>query len=102
MFNCPVCGFPKLQESPRSPSVGGSYEICPSCGFQFGVDDDDKGITYLQARKTWVEAGMNWSSKGQRKPQDWDAETQLKAVLKEKPARKKTSKKTAKKSRKPD
>lgn len=100
MSSCPVCGFSKLHEPPRSPSGGGSYEICPSCGFQFGVDDDDRGITYLQWRKAWMDAGMNWSSKGQCKPQDWDAETQLKEVLKEKTARKKASKKVVKKSRK--
>jgi hypothetical protein len=97
MSTCPVCGYPKLQEPPRSPSGGASYEICPSCGFQFGVDDDDKGITFLQWRKTWVEAGMNWSSKGQHKPRDWNATIQLKAVLKEK-----TAKKAAKKLRKPN
>ena len=28
--------------------LGGSYEICPSCGFQFGVSDDDLGSTYEQ------------------------------------------------------
>jgi hypothetical protein len=66
------------------------------------VDDDDKGLTFLQWRKTWVESGMPWSSRGQRKPQDWNAAIQLRAVLKEKIARKKTSKKAAKKSRKPD
>lgn len=102
MSTCPVCGYPKLQEPPRSPSGGGSYEICPSCGFQFGVDDDDKGITYLQWRKAWVEAGMTWYSKGHRKPQDWNAAIQLKAVAKEKTVRKKSSKKAVKKSRKPE
>ncbi|CAN5913177.1 hypothetical protein BH11VER1_BH11VER1_27810 [soil metagenome] len=102
MSTCPVCGYPKLQEPPRSPSGGGSYEICPSCGFQFGVDDDDKGITFTQWRKTWVESGMPWSSRGQRKPENWDAKAQLKAVLKEKTVRKKVSKKAVKKSHKPD
>ena len=46
-FTCPVCGYPELEEPPRSPRTGGgSYEICPSCGFQFGVTDDDKGVSY--------------------------------------------------------
>lgn len=102
MSTCPVCGYPKLEEPPRFPTGGGSYEICPSCGFQFGVDDDDKGITYIQARKTWVAAGMPWTSRGQRKPQNWDAGAQLKAVAKEKTERKRPAKKVARKSPKPD
>ena len=38
---CPVCGYRKLREKPRTYDGGGSFEICPSCGFQFGVSDDD-------------------------------------------------------------
>ena len=45
---CPVCGYPKLEEAPRTQAGGGSYEICPSCGFQFGVSDDDRGFTYAR------------------------------------------------------
>jgi hypothetical protein len=77
MHPCPVCGYPKLSEPPRSPSGGGSYEICPSCGFQFGVDDDDRGQTYEQARQAWVGAGSLWSSKGIPAPKGWSAKGQL-------------------------
>jgi pimeloyl-ACP methyl ester carboxylesterase len=56
-FVCPVCGWPDLTEAPRSPGGGGSYEICPSCGFQFGVTDDDAGISYAEWRRRWVEGG---------------------------------------------
>jgi rubrerythrin len=42
-FVCPVCGFPDLTEQPRYADGGSSDEICPSCGFQFGYDDDDRG-----------------------------------------------------------
>ena len=80
MPTCPVCGFPKLEEPPRAPSGGGSYEICPSCGFQFGVDDDDKGITHEQWRDRWVGKGMPWSSRGVPAPRAWDAEEQLAAL----------------------
>ena len=41
-YLCPVCGYPELEEVPRTHDGGGSYEICPSCSFQFGVSDDDK------------------------------------------------------------
>lgn len=77
MHVCPVCGYPKLSEPPRSPSGGGSYEICPSCGFQFGVDDDDRGQTYEEARQAWVEAGSPWSSKGIPAPKGWSAKGQV-------------------------
>ena len=53
---CPVCGFPKLKETPRTHDGGGSYEICPSCGFQFGVSDDDRGFSYEQWRERWQAA----------------------------------------------
>ncbi|GGF98327.1 hypothetical protein GCM10007304_10410 [Rhodococcoides trifolii] len=49
---CPVCEYPYLKEEPRTAN-GGSYEICPRCGFQFGVTDDDLGFTYEQ----WREKG---------------------------------------------
>jgi hypothetical protein len=89
MHTCPVCAYPKLLEAPHAPSGGGSYEICPSCGFQFGVDDDDKGITFQQARERWVAGGMKWASKGQPAPKGWDGAKQLQAPAKKKAATKK-------------
>jgi len=77
---CPVCGFPKLTEPPRSLSGGGSGEICPSCGFQHGVDDDDAGRSYAAARDEWRRKGMKWASKGQPQPTNWKPETQLAKV----------------------
>ncbi len=81
-FICPVCGYPGHEEPPRSPRTGGgSYEICPSCGFQFGVTDDDKGISYEEWRSRWIEQGMPWSSAGiESPPPDWDPREQLKRV----------------------
>src|SRR5690242_11363906 len=74
---CPCCGYPALQEPPRSSSGGGSYEICPSCGFQFGVSDDDNGFTYESWREQWKKRGMPWSSKGVAAPARWNPEAQL-------------------------
>jgi hypothetical protein len=34
---CPVCGYDELFEPARTAGSGGSFEICASCGFQFGV-----------------------------------------------------------------
>ena len=76
-YTCPCCGYSALHEPPRSSSGGGSYEICPSCGFQFGVSDDDDGYTYTGWRKQWEKRGMPWSSKGTAPPRGWNAESQL-------------------------
>jgi rubredoxin len=77
---CPVCGWPKLHEAPRSKSGGGSYEICPSCGFEFGVSDDDEGHTHASWRAACVERGMPWSSVAQAAPAQWDPEQQLRGT----------------------
>ncbi|MBP8258476.1 MAG: hypothetical protein KA118_02280 [Verrucomicrobia bacterium] len=77
---CPVCGYPNLAESPRSRSGGGSYEICPSCGFQFGVSDDDAGISYARWRRQWRESGMRWASQGTPAPAEWDPKAQLRSL----------------------
>lgn len=79
---CLVCGYPRLEFAPRSINGGGSYEICPSCGFQFGVDDDDREITYEQARQTWIDLGYPWSSKGIAKTPRWSGKRQLDRYLK--------------------
>jgi hypothetical protein len=74
---CPACGYPALQESPRSAKGGGSFEICPSCGFQFGVSDDDAGFTYANWRARWKKLGAPWSSKGIPAPRGWNPESQV-------------------------
>lgn len=76
---CPVCGYPKLKEAPRTKSDGGSYEICPSCGFEFGVTDDDRGFTYQTWRAKWEQAGMPWSGAA-KPPKDWNPVVQLRKV----------------------
>jgi len=75
--SCPVCGYSKLSEPPRSRSGGASYEICPSCGFQFGVSDDDRLFTYDSWRELWLEGGLRWASKAQPAPAGWNPKAQL-------------------------
>lgn len=59
-------------------SGGGSYEICPACAFQFGVTDDDRGFSYEQWRKLWIEEGMPWRDQGiSEPPEGWDPREQL-------------------------
>jgi transposase-like protein len=70
-YECPVCGYPDLSE-PSRVNGAGSYEICPSCGFQFGVSDDNTGISYDDWRESWVDQGMPWNSKGISPPRNWN------------------------------
>lgn len=77
---CPACGWNHLQETPRTRSGGGSFEICPSCGFQFGVSDDDAGHSYADWRADWVKRGMPWSSQAKPAPKEWNPEAQLRRV----------------------
>jgi len=78
-YLCPVCGFDRLREPPRTATGGGSFEICPSCGFEFGVSDDDGGYTYSTWREEWVKRGMPWSSVAPVPP-TWNPSLQIKNV----------------------
>jgi hypothetical protein len=74
---CPVCGYNKLAEPPRNRTGGASLEICACCGFQFGVTDDDQGVSYDDHRHEWIAEGMPWRSTGRRAPAEWNPQTQL-------------------------
>jgi transcription elongation factor Elf1 len=74
---CPVCGYDKLTGPPRNRTGGASMEICACCGFQFGVTDDDKGISIDDYRQQWIADGMPWSSAGKKAPKGWNPQTQL-------------------------
>jgi len=70
---CPVCGYPDLNENPTDPS----YETCPSCGFEFGYDDDVKHTTFEQWHQQWIAHKMKWYSKGRKMPLSWNPQKQL-------------------------
>jgi transcription elongation factor Elf1 len=80
-FTCPACGFPDLSEAPRTVGGGGSYEICPSCGFEFGWTDELKGFDYEMWRALWVSNGMQWSTSPSRKPDGWNPSHQIEELL---------------------
>ena len=81
-FVCPVCGFDQLDDPPVDEDGDGLFEICPSCGFHFGVSDDDKGFTYESWRARWVSMGMPWDSEGiEPPPEGWDPKRQLEKLL---------------------
>ena len=79
---CPVCGYDDLPEPPYGADGDdwGSFEICYSCGFQFGVTDRDKHISHDQWRQQWIDGGMIWDSIGRKMPEGWDPREQLKKI----------------------
>ncbi|REJ19431.1 MAG: hypothetical protein C6W59_04240 [Paenibacillaceae bacterium] len=82
MHVCPVCGFDGLEDPPYSqhqdPSTG-SFEICGCCGFQFGVDDLDRGYSHAEYRNQWINDGARWFGKT-AKPQNWNLKKQLSRI----------------------
>ena len=55
-WTCPVCGKSALKSLARNANGQPSLEICPSCGFQFGVSDDVQGYSYEQWRRKVIGA----------------------------------------------
>ena len=72
---CPVCGYGKLNEPAYDGFDCPSFDICPSCGTEFGYDDASKSHTKL--RNAWIGSGMKWSSQAEKAPADWDPKKQL-------------------------
>lgn len=74
-YACPVCGYDELEE-PAYDSYGcPSFDICPSCGTQFGYDD--VSTKHKTLRERWVANGMKWSSTSLEKPSKWSPNEQL-------------------------
>jgi len=65
---CPVCGY--LMEAPPR-----NYNICRSCGTEFGVHDVNASIPDL--REAWMKTGLKWWSKTEPPPDNWDPLTQM-------------------------
>ncbi len=80
-ISCRICGYfygyPIWGEDGTTPS----YEICPCCGGEFGVDDYQVTVA-REYRSRWIiEKGGAWSKPGER-PKDWDFFAQIKHVAK--------------------
>jgi hypothetical protein len=79
---CPACGYAGLDKPAWTEAGGGSQEICPSCGIQFGYDDalagraDARWAFYRGWAGHWRQAGMRWWSP-RDPPEGWDPEAQL-------------------------
>jgi hypothetical protein len=67
MFICPVCRYDKLASPPED------FSICPSCGTEFGYDDNRK--SHADLRAAWIENGLSWFD--QPAPIGWSGIDQL-------------------------
>jgi len=65
---CPVCAF-EMVDGPRS------FNICPSCGTEFGLHDENATIGELRA--WWLSTGPRWHSTVIRQPVGWNPTMQL-------------------------
>ena len=78
-YICPVCGYDELDQKPYDEKKRGNFQICPCCGFQYGVDDDDKRISFDNYREKWIREGNSWFDK-EKRPKDWNLDKQLKNI----------------------
>jgi hypothetical protein len=78
MNRCPVCGYDGLFEEPFDDVGAPSYEICKSCGTEFGYDDIRTRHSVL--REKWIAKGMPWHSRATPAPPDWDPVEQLRQL----------------------
>lgn len=69
---CSVCGY-EMEEGPRD------YNICPSCGTEFGIHDLNSSIENL--RGAWLSSGPRWYSRVVPEPQRWNPIQQLSNVF---------------------
>jgi len=65
---CLVCGY-EMEDPPRD------YNICPSCGTEYGVSNVNASIEQL--RQAWLKTGPAWWSKTDPQPEDWNPSAQL-------------------------
>lgn len=72
---CPVCGY-GMEDPPRD------YNICPSCGTEFGHHDVNSSVDKLRAE--WLRNGANWWSPVDAQPDHWDPYRQVASLSQQK------------------
>jgi predicted RNA-binding Zn-ribbon protein involved in translation (DUF1610 family) len=77
-YSCPVCGFDGLPDPAYDSAGCASFEICPSCGTEFGYHDARK--SHKELRELWVASDARWHSRSTSPPPGWNAEEQLRAA----------------------
>ncbi len=78
MYQCPVCGYKGLEAPPYESSGSPSFEICPSCGTEFGYDDFETDHATL--RNNWIQSGAKWWNPSTPPPPNWNPYEQLKTA----------------------
>jgi hypothetical protein len=71
-YPCPICGF-------RFDHPIVDFDICPSCGTEFGIDTVDHTVKEL--RDIWIANGLTWQSGVDLPPKNWNAYSQLMAII---------------------
>src|SRR5271156_4054200 len=84
MNKCPVCGYADLREPAYNGSGSPSFEICYSCGTEFGTDD--LFASHKTLRQQCISNGMKWHSSRRRPPANWDPVQQSQSVASDPPA----------------
>ncbi len=81
---CPVCGYPELDEPAYNEHGDESFDICNSCGFQFGYSDGGVGledptckVMHKDWREKWISDGMQFYSDFRKAPVNWNPVRQL-------------------------
>jgi hypothetical protein len=67
-YPCPVCGFPL-----KYPAD--DFNICPSCGVEFGYET--AGRSFDELRREWTTTGARWASRVYPQPNGWNPWAQL-------------------------
>lgn len=82
LSHCRVCGFDHYPDRPwgRDGKLA-SFDICVSCGVQFGYEDETKEGCHA-VRKRWVEVDRCafWASPSVQPPANWSPSKQLRLV----------------------
>ncbi|WP_308638277.1 hypothetical protein [Paenibacillus silvisoli] len=80
-YTCHLCGYPEQNKPPwTQEGLSPSYEICPCCGIEFGVDDINL-LGFEIYKREWFEKGRDWFDQAKR-PVNWEQEEQLKSINK--------------------
>jgi len=69
---CPVCGY-GMDDPPTD------FNICPSCGTEFGNHDVNSSLEQLRA--AWIRNGLGWWSQHDAQPEHWDPFMQVSVLL---------------------
>ena len=77
-YVCPICGYPEMTQPAYDEYDCCSWDICPSCGVEFGYHDATRSHETL--RQQWLEKGAEWYSAVTAPPWNWNPQAQLEAA----------------------